>query len=93
MQQVDHLLKPRFARQFVNIVTAIDQFAVFALNVAQAGVGGDDSFQALGGDHGIFNATHESTNICLNQTNLPEKQGVNLSNDPLGVNGIRAHFA
>jgi hypothetical protein len=49
MQQVNDFLEGHLAGEFVNIISAINQFAGFALDIAQPAVGGYDAFKAFGG--------------------------------------------
>ena len=52
VQQMDHFFEGHLAGEFVNVVAAINQFAGLALDIAQAGAGGDDAFKAFGGRGG-----------------------------------------
>ena len=47
MQEMDDFFVRNFAGQFVDVVTAIDQLPFFTADIAQARLGGDDSFEAF----------------------------------------------
>ena len=51
-QQVAGLFKVGVVGQFVNVDAAVGEDALISVDVADAGIGSDDSFQALGGVRG-----------------------------------------
>ena len=48
MQQVNDLFVTHFAGQFIDVVSAINQFADFAANITQASGGSDNAIKAFG---------------------------------------------
>ena len=51
VQQVDHFLERHLARQFVDVVTAINQLANVALDITEPGGGGNHAFKTFGGSN------------------------------------------
>ena len=47
MQEMDDLLVGDFAGQFVDVVAAVNQLADVALDITEAGLGGDDASRPL----------------------------------------------
>ena len=49
-EQMDHFLVADLAREFVDVVTAIDKLADIPAYISDAGFCGDDSFKTSGDD-------------------------------------------
>jgi hypothetical protein len=52
MEQINDFLVTHFAREFIDVVAAVDEFAHLALHVAQARARGDHAFQTFAGRAG-----------------------------------------
>lgn len=47
MEQVNDFLVGRFAGEFVDVITTINELADVAAHVAEPGIGGNDSFESF----------------------------------------------
>ena len=74
VEQVDHFFERDFAGEFVDVVTAINEAAGLALDVAEPCLRGDNAFKAFGGSGGNWSGHASIKHFCTDKiTGFPGK--------------------